>query len=112
MQIVEDYLKCRDSAPLQDLLVQPAGIYMSPAKFRITYPEQKGLLAFIEALSAWSLYTSKRYRWKRLSAVGQSDTHFVAHIVELSIVRVLRMHGRTSPLPESTFIIIFYITFP
>lgn len=112
MQIVEEYLKREDSVPLQNLLAQPAGITMSLVKFRITYPDQKGLLAYIEALSAWSLYTSKQYKWKRLSAVGQSDAHFVANIVEQSTVRVLRMHGRTSALPESTFEIIPYVTFP
>jgi len=112
MRIVNKYLKHQDSALLQNLLARPAEITMSCAKFRITYPDQKVLLTYIGALSAFSLYTSKQYRWKRLSTVGQGDTHFVANVVEQSVVRVLRMHGRTSPLLESTFKIISYVTFP
>ena len=104
MQVIEEYLKRDDSVPLHNLLTQPdAGITMNSVKFRITYPNQRSLLAFIQALSAYSLYSSKQFKWKRLSAVDQSDTQFVASLVEQSVVRVLRMHGQTSTLPESTF---------
>lgn len=102
-RIVEEYLQRKGSAALQHLLALPPSITMSVVKFRMDYPDQRYILAFIQAMSAFSLYTSKQYRWKRLSSVGQSDIYFVANIVEQSTVRVLRMHGRTSALPESVF---------